>query len=138
MRPDVTLPDPETAAADLLDDLFDELGETVTVGFTVPDNWTKAAGPHAQVAVDLVDSTEWPVYADCTVRITVMAAGHSEARRLALLAQGVLTSRGSVPPFARFRPLTGPLSAVDPAHKAPVASVTVRATVRSEPFPVGS
>lgn len=138
MKPDVVLPDPENEVRDLLDDLYTEADETVTVAVGVPVEWTKADGAHAQVAVDLIDSTEWPVYADCTIRVTVMSDRPTESRRLALLASGLLTARGSVPPFARFRPLTGPLSAVDPAHQAPIASVTVRGTLRSVPIPTGS
>lgn len=136
---DAQLPDPVRAVRDLVIELYGDADETVDVRTDLPSNWVPSGDSVILVAVDLVAAEgTWPIYADCTTRLTAYASKPSEARRLALLGQGLIISRGARSPFARHRPLTGPLLTRDDAHKADVASITVRSTLRTEPLALGS
>lgn len=128
----VTYPDPERQAVDDLTDAFADQGETVTVGIGVPTDWTPGDTTHVQVAWDGTPRDLHPVALRPTLRITVWASGPSEAKRVALLAHGLLLARG------QYHQLTGPFPTRDPQTRADLASFTVRATVRSEPLPLGS
>lgn len=130
-----TLPDPDAEAADLIEALLAELDHDATVDTDLPSTWTPTDPAHVLVACDLIDATgTWPIYADCTIRATVYASGPRRAKRIALDLLGLLVDAGAQPPFARHRPLTGPLLTRDDANKADVASITVRSTLRTVPL----
>ena len=130
-----TLPDPEIEAVELIEELLDLTEHAAEAGDELPADWTPTSPTFVLVACDLVASEgTCPVYADCTIRCTVYARGRRRAKRIALDLQALLIDRGSVAPFARHRPLTGPLLTRDPSLNANVASITVRSTLRTVPL----
>lgn len=130
-----TLPDPVDEAVELVQHLLALTDHGATAGDELPSTWKPSSPPFVALAIDLVDGEgTWPIYADCTLRVTVYAGGRRRARRIALDLQGLLVAEGSRPPFSRHRPLTGPLTTRDPALLADVASITARSTLRTVPL----
>lgn len=134
MKPAVTYPDPERAIRDLLAGLLDDHDETATVAVGVPADWTTASGSHVQVAWDGTPTQQPPIVIYPTIRITAWSASTTEAKRLALLCQGLLLAHTGGGSVGAIRPLTGVLPARDPDTRAELATFTVRATVRSTPI----
>lgn len=130
-KPLVEMPDVENVVVDWLIDALAEQDETVTVGVTVPDQWTRPdlraddEAPHVLVAVDDSEIIQ-PIMVDALVRVSVFADRTSEAKRLALLVLALLlTNRiGSVSPES------GPVAGRDPDSHAELATFTTRARVR--------
>jgi hypothetical protein len=140
MRTPAAFPDPERAVVDLLTELMDLYDETVTVGVGVPGGWRPDHSPHLEVAWDGTPIIEQRTMAHATVRVVARAGSTTEAKRLALLAQGLLAAHDGTGPISVVRPLTGPLPARDPDTRAEIASFTVRASTRAVliPEPSGS
>lgn len=132
MKPAVTYPDPERAFVDLLTELLDD--ESVTVGVGVPDGWQPSTGDHIQVSWDGTPLEEHPIAIYPTLRIVAWSASTTEAKRLAMLCQGLLLAHTGGSSVGAIRPLTGPQPARDPDTRAELAAITVRATVRSTPI----
>jgi hypothetical protein len=116
-----------------------DVGETVTVGVGVPEGWTPDVTPHLEVAWDgtPVVFAQGVVYG-ATLRIVARAKTTTTAKRLASLAQGLLTAHSGGGGITSFRPLTGPLPARDPDTRAELCSVTLRATARAVTVPESS
>jgi hypothetical protein len=140
MRNPAAFPDPERAVVDLLTDLMDLHDETVTVSVGVPSGWQPSSTPHLEVAWDGTPIIEQRIMAHATIRVVARAGSTTEAKRLALLAQGLLAAHDGTAPVSVIRPLTGPLPARDPDTRAELASFTVRASTRAVliPEPSGS
>lgn len=132
MRPRAQFSDPELEAQDVLTDLLAD--EDCDVGILLPADWANPSTtvlsetPFVQVAWDGTDNRQ-QIVGFATIRVTAWAADASEAKRLALLAEGLLMER----PEARS--LTGVLPARDPDNHAEAASFTVRWSMRSTPIP---
>jgi hypothetical protein len=137
-RPQVTFPDAQRAVVDLLTELLDDAGETVTVAVGVPNGWKPGTTSHLEVASDGTPDQTWPVVAYPTIRIVARASTTTEAKRLAALAEGLLVAYGGGDTISTIRPLTGVLPARDDQTNAEIASVTLRVAVRSEPANSGS
>ncbi len=129
MKVAVTYPDPEVALVDLLEQLLDDEDCTVSVG--VPDDWTPSTGNHVEVALDGTPVERHPIAIMPTLRVVAHTATPSEAKRLALLCQGLLLAHPGGDPVGSIRPGTGLLVARDPDTRAELASFTVRTTLRS-------
>ena len=125
-RPKVKYPDPERLVIDYLTAELADLDEMVTVGVGVPPEWKPATSPpHVSVAWD---GTPWErpyVAMRASVRLTVRAATTTEAKRLALLCEGLLHARGGV------RPQLGVMPARDEDTDAELAWFTVGVLARS-------
>ncbi len=125
-RPLTTFPDPEPIMVDYLQAALDDLGETVTVSVGVPKNWkAETSPPHISVAWD---GTPWMrryVAMRGAMRMTVRAETTGEAKRLALLAQGITHAMPGV------REQLGVMPTRDPDTEAELAWFTVGLTVRS-------
>jgi len=127
-RPLVTYPDPERAIVDYLTAALADAGETVTVGVGVPHAWKPKDRPHVSVAWD---GTPWSrrfVAIRAAMRITVRAATTTEAKRIALLAEGLLHARPGV------RPQLGVMPTRDEDTDAELAWFTVGVLTRSTPI----
>ena len=142
MKPRVMFPDPERRIVDYLASALSS--ETVTVGSILPTNWGVGSVPHILVVCDGTPRERWPVAAWPTVRLVAHVApqpgqlvgSSSEAKRLALLAQGLLLSRPSDAEISTITGLAGLLTVSDPEHdNAALASVSVRVELRSVPIP---
>lgn len=138
MRLAVTYPDAERLVRNLLAGELDSHGETCTVGVGVPADWTPASGSHVQVSLDGTPTGTHPVLVNATVRLVAWAANTTEAKRLAVLAQGLLLAHNGGDGISSTQFLTGVLPARDPESRAEIASTTTRVTVRSELIPSGS
>lgn len=138
-KPVVVFPDAERATVDLLESLVDEyepVPEAVTVGIGVPDGWTPESTPHLEVAWDGTPSQQRGIVAHATIRVVARARTTTEAKRLAALAEGLLTAHRGGDGIAVVRPLTSVLPSRDPQTRAELAAITVRVTMRAqEPVP---
>lgn len=138
MRPRVMVPDIERLLRDLLAELMEEQGESVTVEVGVPADWTPESAAHLEVAWDGTPASSMPVVARGTARIIARAQTTSEAKRLASLAEGLLLAYEGGEGITAIYELAGVLPARDPDTQAELASVSVRVTVRTIPIPIGS
>lgn len=103
----------------------------VTVRLSVAAEWTPAAGPVLVVADD-GGPMQWPIYAKHTIRLTVHAAGRTEARRIAALAAGLLAESSPRPTgVGGVGDIGCILEARDPATGAFLASVLIDAHART-------
>lgn len=134
-------PDPEKATRALLDELLADHEPDVTVAAGVPRNWTTASPTHVEVAWDGSSSTHAfggaGIRMLATIRLVVRSATTSEAKRIALLCQGLLigsTGHG----ITAIRPGIGVAPARDPQTNAELAGFTVLATVRAQLITAGS
>ena len=129
----VTYEDPERVCVEILKATLSEMPETVGVGISVPKDWKPTGGqtPHLQVVCDGTPRMEHPVFAHATIRIVARANKTTEAKRLAILALGILSAWPGGDGVARIRPLTGVLPARDTETSAEMASVTAQVTLRS-------
>ncbi len=125
-------PDAERVAVDLL---AGAAAYGMTVGATLPSDWSKGSPPHAQVSWDGTPLMVHPILVHATVRVTVWGSGPSEAKRLAGVCQALLLAHPGGGGVAAVLPLTGILPARDPDNRAPIAAFTVRVSLRSEPIP---
>lgn len=127
-RPEVTFPDPEVIAVDHLKARMLALGETATVSVGVPKRWKPdTSPPHVSVAWD---GTPWQrrhTAMRAAIRVTARAETTSEAKRLALLAQGIMHA------FSGVREQLGVMPTRDPDTEAELAWFTVGLMVRSIP-----
>jgi hypothetical protein len=128
-------PDPERAVVTLLTGLMADQDETATVGVGVPGGWRPDSTPHLEVAWDGTPIIEHRSLAHATIRIVARAGTTTEAKRLALLAQGLLAAHDGSGAISVIRPLTGPLPARDPDTRAELATITLRASTRAVLIP---
>lgn len=126
-----TYPDAERVIVDYLADALADAAETATVAVGVPDGWTPTDPPHVQIAWDGTPSGEHPIFARCTIRVTVHAATTTEAKRLAGVAQGHLLAHPGGAGVATTVQLTGISPLRDPDTRTELATFTVRVTIRS-------
>lgn len=133
MKPRVSVPDAERLTRDLLADLIWTHEPDVSVEVGVPKDWTPKSPPHLQVSWGGTPVHALPVLAYATVRIVAWAASTSEAKRLAALAEGLLLASTS-DDISGFRALTSVQPARDPETRAELASVSLRATLRTQPI----
>jgi len=129
-KPLVVPADAERVTIDYLAVTLAGRGEDATVGVTVPQKWGKTTKPHVQVALDGTPVVQYPCLVRATVRVTVWHASTTTAKRLANLCMGLLLAHPGDADMAGCLPGTGVLPAVDPATKAQLASITVRAKLR--------
>lgn len=112
----------------IVDRLADEM-TGCSVGVGVPDDWTRAAGTHLQVNVD-VTVTVHPIAAESTVRLTAWDESTTAAKALVQEAAArLLADPGDH--IVRIRSGAGLLTARDTEHEAELATVTVLVTTRS-------
>lgn len=130
MKPAVTYPDIERLVVDYL---TGDLGGA-TVGIDLPTNWSTASTNHLVVRCDGTPSIDHPAAARPTVRLTAWSASKTQAKALAMRAQGLLCAHPGGDGIAAVSALTGLLPAYDPDHEAELASVTCRAVIRSTPI----
>lgn len=123
------LADPERTVVDILTTLL--TGEDCTVGVGVPETWAPTSTPHVQVACDGT-AARTQVSARHSMRIVARAGSTSEAKRLALLAEGLLLGWHD---GVSFRSSIGLLPARDAQTRAEMASVTLAMTVLAQPIP---
>jgi hypothetical protein len=122
----VHFPDPERAAKDYLDPL---LPEGVTCGIGLPDAWTTADGTHVGVEADA--STDlYPITDRVTLRVTVWDESRTEAKRVCNLARTLLLTHPGDDRVRAVHRLTGVTAGTDPDNRAPLATCTVRASLR--------
>lgn len=126
----VTFPDVERAAIDILDG---NLGGA-TVGERLPQGWTTRSANHVTIRCDGTPTIRYPILARATIRATAWSRSATEAKALAMLAQGLLCAHPGSNDIAGIQALTGMLPAYDPDHEAELASVTCRAVLRSTPI----
>lgn len=120
-----TYPDTERL---VVDQLADEM-TGCTVGVGVPDEWTTAAGPHVQVALDATETVH-PISATSTVRLTAWHTSTTGAKALVQEAAARLLAAPGAG-IVRTRPGAGLIAARDDDHNAELASLTVLVTTRS-------
>lgn len=138
-RPLRRFPDPERATVDLLAGLLAEHEPEVTVGIGVPADWhPDSSPPHVAVAWDGTPWTRRGIVARASMRCTARAATTSEAKRLALLAEGLLLGHTGGDGISNVRTHIGVMPARDPETQVELAWFSVGVTVRSEPIPVPS
>lgn len=127
-------PDPERLTVDLLTERLAPLEPDVTVGVGVPVGWTPDDPAHVAVAWDGTPWQRHHIVARASIRCTVRAATTSEAKRLALLAEGLLVGHpgGGI---TAIRSHIGVMPTRDDETKAELAWFTIGATCRSEPIP---
>lgn len=140
MKPNYRFVDVEKLVIDVLAEALE--GEELTVGLKLPSDWGRDSIPHVMVALDGTPTERWPMAAFPTVRIVAWVApsgaqaegSPSAAKDLALRCEGILGAHPGGSGLTSCRPQTGLLSSTDPDHSsAALASVTVRAAVRSIP-----
>lgn len=123
---------PDDTARRVKDFLFSQLplhGEpTATVGLVLPENWSPTRPPHA-VVFDDGGPSEWPILTEPRIRVTVWAAGRTDARELAALCVGLLMSL-DVPDVAHVRDPSSILDARDD-NGGVMASFTVAVKSRT-------
>ena len=105
---------------------------TLTTGLELSPSWTKSSAPALVVFDDggPVRAAEWPVATRPLLRVTVWAAGRSEARSIAARALGSLLCK-PVPGVSRIKPATMLLDTRDSNNGGYVATFTVNATART-------
>lgn len=130
----VTYPDPERLTIDILTAALELYVPLVTVQLGAPTNWRPELGSFVQVDLDGVPIMDHPIAMHATVRLVAHASTTDDAKELILLAQGLLLAHPGGQGVTRYRSLTGLFPATDPATEAELASITVRATVRSIPL----
>lgn len=138
MKPLVAVPDMDRLVRDLLTDLVADAGEDVTVGVGVPQDWTPTSRAHLQVDWNGILNQDRPVIAKGLVRIVARAASTSEAKRLAALAEGLLTAHTGGSGITSIHESAGVLAERDSDTNAELAAITVRVTVRLTPILIGS
>jgi hypothetical protein len=79
-----------------------------------------------------------PALAHTTIRLVARCSTTTDAKALAMKAQGLLCAHPGGDGIASTAPFTGVLPARDTATEAELASVTCRVTVRSTPIDAGS
>lgn len=126
----VTFADAETACKDYLKAELAARAESATVGVGLPGTWTTSSPTHVSVEMDGTPLLTYPVVARATVRVTAWASSRTEAKRVVGLCMGLLLAHPGSDDLWSITPLTGVLPARDPDNGAPIASVTVRASVR--------
>lgn len=136
MKLAVSFPDVERVTRDLLAELIAPVEPTVTVGVSVPDDWTPQSPAHLQVVSDGIPQRTQPVIIHATVRIVARAASTSEAKRLAQLAEALLLAHTGGGDISVVLPLAGVLAARDPDTHAELASVSVRVSLRANDPPL--
>jgi hypothetical protein len=125
-----TYPDVERATVDFL---TGKLGGA-TVGTRLPPDWTKQSTNHLMVRCDGTPTITYPITARPTVRLVAWSGSPTEAKALAMLAQGVYCAHPGDSEISGVQALTGLLPGYDPDHEAELASVTCRAVIRSIPI----
>ena len=128
MKP-TTFADPERTTVDILTGLL--AGEGCTIGVGVPADWTPTAQPHVQVALDGTFART-QVSARVTIRLVARAASTTEAKRLTMLAEGMLLGWHDA---VSFRPLIGLVSTRDAQTGFEMASVSLSMTALAVPIP---
>lgn len=103
-----------------------------SVALSLPTDWTPTSPVAVVVAADGGSLDEWPVYTGDQVRVTVWAAGRTEARRLAGRCMGWLLALRV--PGIGVRPGTGLIDARDPDTGGFIAGFTVRTRARTTSF----
>ena len=139
---DHQFPDVQDLGVDHLEDLLADHEPDVTVAVGVPEDWGHDSDTHIEVAFDGTPTIRAAfggvlMSADGTLRIVVRAQTTAEAKRIALLCQGLLigsTGHG----ITAIRPGVGVQPARDPQTNAELAGFTVLATVRAQLIPAGS
>lgn len=126
-RPQTTFPDPERIVVDWLTESLEDHLEDVTVGIGVPSSWKPGDVPHLSVAWDGTPWLRRHVAMRAAIRVTVRASNTSEAKRLALLAEGLLHARPGVVPQLGVMPTR------DNDTKAELAWFTVGVALHSVP-----
>jgi hypothetical protein len=120
----VTMPDPERPIVDYLNDL---LAAPVSIG--LPPGWTEAAGTRVSVEADA--STDlYPVTDRVTIRVTVWSDSRTEAKRVCNLARTHLLTHPGDGSIRAVHRGTGVTAGTDPDNRAPLATCTVRASLR--------
>ncbi|RDI13450.1 hypothetical protein DEU38_13425 [Rhodococcus sp. AG1013] len=104
----------------------------VTVAQNLPPKWTPDFPPAVVIGGDGGGVDEWPAYTGDQVRVTVYAAGRTEARRIAGLCMGWLLALRV--PGIGVRPGTGLLDDRDPSTGGFIAGFTVRTRARTQSF----
>lgn len=118
-------PDPARAVKDALD-----VALPVTVAMRLPTDWTPRSHPAYVVISDDGGDTHWPIVARVLVRVTVYAAGRTQARELAAQALSTIMD-GDIPGVIR-PPRRAPTitDARDPATEAVVSGFTIPIRMR--------
>lgn len=133
MTVEVTFPDPEIAAVDILTDMMpSRWDEELTVGVELPDDWTTGSLEHVQVQWDGTPGHDREVLAYCTVRIVAWAGTRTNSKRLCGVAVAALTAHEGGDGVSSIDRLTGVQPAKDPTTGAHIAAATVRMTMRSQ------
>ena len=102
----------------------------VEVVLEVPDQWKPRGKPPLLAVFDDGGPAAWPVITRPLIRLTAFAAGRTEAREVAALAQAVLLSR-SLPGIAYANDPSSLLDSRDTKTGAQVSSCTVRVGIRT-------
>lgn len=126
------LPDVELLVVDVLTDQFAGVAD-VDVGINLDADWTPTSKPFLLVAWDGSSNFLSIVAAFCPIRVIAFAASTAEAKRLAAIAQGLLCSYTGNE-ISGFKATGGPLPAQDPDTRVDIATVALRATVRTIPI----
>lgn len=134
-NPQTQWPDIERLAVDLLTERLQAHEPAVTVSVGVPKDWDPASSPpHISVAWDGTPWTRRHTFARGSVRFTARAASTTEAKRLALLAEGLLVGQ----PGGGVTAIRSHLSIQptrDPETDVELAWFACGFTVRSQPVP---
>lgn len=125
----VTYGDPERLVRDYLDTHLTE-----TVGIGVPSTWAPGSPNHLQVSLDGVPRMEHPAIAHATIRLVARSTSTTQAKALAMKAQGLLAAHPGGGGIASTAVQTGVLPTRDPDTGAELAMVTCRVSVRSIPI----
>jgi hypothetical protein len=134
-KPLVVFADAQAAGADVLRAALasrtEAYADAATVGTLVPGDRSFEV-PHLPYVMVRNDGSSVQHLANSrtTLRVTVWHEDADQAHDLAQLCQGLLLAYGGGPVIRGCRPLTGPLSAVDPDSSAELSSFTVAANVR--------
>lgn len=102
----------------------------VGVGTQLPSSWTPRSTPFLRIQVDGVPVSDHPICEYPTVRVVAYGSDASSVVGLARDAESHLLAASSSPGLSRVQRLTGPWPSTDPINAHPIASFTVRVTVR--------
>jgi hypothetical protein len=120
----VTMPDPERPVVDYLAELMD-----TSVGIGLPEGWTTASGAFLSVEADA--STDlYPVTDRVTLRLTCWAPSRTQAKAVCNQARTLILTHSGDASIRAVHRLTGVTAGTDPDNRAPLATCTVRASLR--------
>lgn len=132
MKPVAVHPDVERLVIDLLMSLLEPTEPDVDVGVDVPAEWSAGAPEFIQIAWDGTPRMSHPVAGHPTVRLTAWAHRTTRAKYLAAVSQALLCAHTGGAGISSIKPGVGILPTTDPDTGAPIASCTVRVTVRTQ------